>query len=212
MGQIYRIKLNANSKLLQYEEKILLRYGKELILPLTIVREDNEEYLGYLADGYVPLNNYSFNGLESVFAVLHSAVDALLSAQRHLLDPARFLTEPDKVLVSTKDGRAVPLFGRERQGIINDNFCGRAEGESLLILPIINYLSQINGVECVKEAMDEVQKNIRGKNPGLIDILRIIKATNRNWSKILPTYFNQSSIKIGGIERPSSNSLNKTGG
>ena len=189
MGQVYRMKLNDNAKLFSYEEKILCRYAKEFLLPLSIIRDEGEEFIDYILDGYVPIENYNFSGLGNVFNVLKSLIEFYISIQRHLLDPSRFFTEKEKILICYENGRAVPLFGKERNDFKDDNAELQGNADANLILPIVFELSKLSDVVCAKDAMESIYNKIRGNNPGLKDILRIVRDTQREWSLILPTGF-----------------------
>ena len=183
MSQIFRIKLSEDAKLLNYEEKIICKYSKELLLPLTVVRDESGEYIDYLADGYVPFNKYNVVGLGSVFTILQTAIESLILAKRHLLNPFRFFTDTERILISCVNGRTVPLFGRDRTMANYD------ENELSLLLPMLNELSMLRDVACAKEAMESVYNKIRDNNPGLKDILKIVYASEREWSLILPAGF-----------------------
>ena len=189
MSQIYRMKLNDQAKLFNYEEKILSRYGQDLLLPLSIVRDESGEYIDYVIDGYVPFERYTFVGLGSVFSVLKSLVEFYISIQRHFLDSSRFFSEKEKILICYKSGRAIPLFGKARSAFDTENIELQNDEEANLILPLVVELSKLNGVVCAKDAMESIYNKIRGTNPGLKDILRIVRDTQREWSLILPTGF-----------------------
>ena len=189
MGQVYRMKLSENARLYSYEESILSRYGRELFIPMSIVRDDSGEYIDYLLDGFVPIERYKFSGLGSVFNVLKSLVEFYISIQRHMLDPLRFFSDKYNILVRCENGRAVPLFGRERNYYNDTNLEILCDEEADLVLPIVLELSRLNEVVCAKDAMESVYNKIRGSNPGFKDILRIVRDTQREWSIILPTGF-----------------------
>lgn len=221
MGQVYRMKLSENALLYSHEEKILCRYANELILPLSIVRDEFGEYIDFLVDGHVVFNRYNFSNLGSVFAVLTSLVEFYISVQKHLLDPFRFFSEKEKILICCENMRAVPLFGKERRtelGLSHHTYIPRnrnqyisqeimqgdesqgyaiqenvslvfPEKEVDLILPVLIELSRLNAVVCAKDAMESIYNKIRGTNPGLKDILRIVRDTQREWNLIMPTGF-----------------------
>ena len=180
MGQIYRVNLIQEAKLLPYEEKILRRHSSKLMIPFTIIRDEKAESIVYITDGLIPISQYEIKDIGSAFTILQSLIESYVSAQRHMIDPFRFFSDREKVFVSYKDGRAFPMFGNE----------GNPESKEMeLVLPIINELASRKEIVCIKDAMESVVNKIRGNNLGLKDILRVAQTTQREWNLILPSGF-----------------------
>ena len=186
MSQVYRINLTGDAKLLYYEERMLCSNAAEFNIPFTVIRDESGEYINYLCDGYVPFDRYNFNMLGNVFTVLQTTIRYYMKAKKYLLNPFRFFSDTERILISSSSGAAIPLFGKEL------NNTGFEENELNLLVPIINELSMLRDVMCAKDAMEKIYKKVRDSNPGLKDILKIVLAEEREWSIILPASFAKS--------------------
>ena len=173
MGQIYKVNLVNSAKLLPYEEKILQKHINNLMISFTVIRDDDGESIDYVTDGLLPISDYAIKDIESAFIILLTLVEAYITAQRYLLNPFRFFSDRDRVYVSSKSGRAFPMFGCD----------GNIKSKEIeLVLPIINELAARTEVTSIKDAMESVVNKIRGNNLGLKDILRAVQSAQREWN------------------------------